>query len=130
MATALVTIRGKADRDKLHRWVDGVPDLTRVAFHDPKRSLPQNAAMHAALQDIASQKEYFGLKLEPEDWKLIFMDALDRETRMVPNLDGNGMVALGRSSSRLSREEFSGLLSIIYEWGGRNGVEFKNPRDS
>jgi hypothetical protein len=43
---------------------------------------------------------------------------------MVPNLDGNGFVALGRSSSALSKEEMTGLLSIIYEWGNRNGVTF------
>ncbi len=52
------------------------------------------------------------------------MDALKREVRMVPNLDGNGFVSLGRSSSDLSREEFSGLLDIVFEWGARNGVKF------
>ena len=52
------------------------------------------------------------------------MDALKREVRMVPNLDGNGFVSLGRSSSDLSKEEFSGLLDVVYEWGARNGVTF------
>lgn len=129
MGQTVVTIRSKEDRAKLHQWLDAAPDLTRVSFVGPKRSLPQNAAMHAALSDIASQKDYFGLKLSPEDWKILFLDALRKEVRMVPNLDGDGMVALGRSSSSLSKEEFSGLLSIIYEWGSRNGVSFGDSRD-
>jgi len=41
---------------------------------------------------------------------------------MVPNLDGTGMVGLGRSSSSLSVEEFTGLLSLVFEWGNRNGI--------
>ena len=102
----------------------GVPVGTRIVFHEPKRTLPQNDALWAALTDISRQKDYHGLKLTPEDFKLLFMDALDRETRMVPNLDGNGFVALGRSSSALSKEEMTGLLSLVYEWGNRNGVTF------
>ena len=57
------------------------------------------------------------------------MDALDRETRMVPNLDGTGMVGLGRSSSSLSVEEFTGLLSLVFEWGNRNGIKWSDQPD-
>lgn len=121
---AILVLSSPAVREKAKRWIEGVPDGTRVVFHGPKRTIPQNDALWSALRDISEQKEYHGLKLSPEDWKLLFLDALDRDTRMVPNLDGNGMVALGRSSSALSKEEFSGLLSIIYEWGARNGVIF------
>lgn len=126
MTTALVTIRSKADREKLHRWVDGVPDLTRVAFHDPKRSLPQNSAYWASLSDIARQKEYHGLKLGAEDWSQLFLDALDRETRLVPNIDGTGFVNLRRSSSQLSHAQFSDLLQIVMAWGSANGVVFRD----
>lgn len=125
MSRAIVTIRSKQDRQKLHRWVDGVPDLTRVVFVEPKRSIPQNDAMWAALTDISKQKEYHGLKLPPEDWKVLFMDALVREARMIPNLDGTGFINLGRSSSQLSHAEMSNLLEIIQEWAVRNGVELK-----
>ena len=130
MSRALITLRSPADRDKACRWAQGVPVGTRIVFHEPKRTLPQNDALYAALRDIARQKDYHGLKLTPEDFKLLFMDALDRETRMVPNLDGNGFVALGRSSSALSKEEMTGLLSIIYEWGNRNGVTFSGTDDA
>lgn len=43
---------------------------------------------------------------------------------MVPNLDGNGMVSLGRSSSDLSKEEMGELMEVIAAWGAANGVVF------
>jgi hypothetical protein len=126
---AVITLRSQADRDKAARWAQGVAQGSKIVFHGPQRSVDQNSALWAALGDIARQKDYHGLKLSPDDWKILFLDALDRETRMVPNLDGTGMVAIGRSSSSLSKEEFSGLLSIVYEWGGRNGIIWTDKPD-
>ena len=123
---AVVTLRTQADRDKASRWCQGVATGSKVVFHGPTRSIDQNSALWAALGDIARQRDYHGLKLTADDWKILFLDALDRETRMVPNLDGTGMVGIGRSSSSLSKEEFSGLLSIIYAWGSANGIEWSD----
>ena len=123
---AVITLRSQADRDKASKWAQGVPVGSKIVYHGPQRSIDQNSALWAALGDIARQRDYHGLKLSPDDWKLLFLDALDRETRMVPNLDGTGMVGLGRSSSSLSKEEFTGLLSIVYEWGSRNGIEWSD----
>lgn len=67
------------------------------------------------------------MKLSPDDWKLIFMDALNQEMRLVPNLNGNGFINLGRSSSRLTKSEMSDLQELIAEFGARNEVEFADP---
>jgi hypothetical protein len=69
--------------------------------------------MWSMLTDIARELPWHGIKLKPDDWKLVFLDALKRETRMVPNLDGNGFVNLGRSSSDLSKSEMSDLIELI-----------------
>ena len=53
-------------------------------------------------------------------------DALKREVRMVPNLDGNGFVSLGRSSSDLSKSEMSDLMELIAAFGAQHGVEFRD----
>lgn len=100
------------------------PAGTRVTFQEAKRSLPQNDRMWAALTDIAKQLSWHGVRLSPDDWKLVMLDALKREVRMVPNIDGNGFVNLGRSSSDLSKQEMSDLLEIIYAFGAKHGVEF------
>lgn len=130
MARALIILRTQADRQKAAQWCVKGPVGTRVEYKAPKRSLPQNDRMWAMLTDIAQQQLYHGLKLMADDWKLLFLDALKREVRMVPNLDGNGFVSLGRSSSDLSKTEMTDLIEIIFEWGSRNGVVFHEPRES
>lgn len=123
MTRAIVTIRSKQDREKLHRWIDAAPDLTRIVLHGPKRSLPQNDLFWTLLTIISRKALYHGLKLPPEDWKVLFMDALSREARMVPNMDGDGFVNLGRSSSQLSHAEFTDLIETINAWAAREGID-------
>ncbi len=121
---ALLILANDQVRAKAKRWIDGLPEGTRVTFSGPKRTLAQNDLMWSHLSDISTQVAHHGIKLTPDDWKLLFLDALKREVRMVPNLDGNGFVSLGRSSSDLSKEEFSDLIEIIQAWGAAHGVVF------
>jgi len=129
MTRAVVIINSKADREKAARWAMGVPSGTRVEFKEAKRSTEQNALMWAMLTEISLQVKYHGLKLSPDDWKLIFLDALKREVRMVPNIDGNGFVNLGRSSSDLSKAEMTDLIELIHAFGAKNGVTFQDNQE-
>jgi hypothetical protein len=124
MSRATVIIASQAERNRLHKWIDAAPWNTRVELKAPRRSIPQNDRMWAMLTEVAAQVPYHGLKLTPDDWKLIFLDALKREVRMVPNLDGNGFVSLGRSSSDLSKDEMADLITLIEAWGLQHGVVF------
>jgi hypothetical protein len=127
MSRALLVLHTPAIRSKAKRWIDGLPQDSRVEFKAPRRSLDQNSKMWAMLSEVAAQLPWHGLRLSAEDWKLIFLDALKREVRMAPNLDGTGFVNLGRSSSDLSKEEMADLITIIQEFGARHGVEFFEP---
>lgn len=127
MSRATVIIGSKAERDRIIRWAQNVPLGTRVEFKEPKRSLPQNDLMWACLTDIARQVKWHGIHMSPDDWKLVFLDALKREVRMVPNLDSNGFVNLGRSSSDLSKEEMSDLIELIFAFAAKQGVILTNP---
>lgn len=124
MGRVTVVLNGKARREQVCRWVMNAPLNTRVEMKDAKRSLPQNDRMWAMLTDVAKSVEWHGLKLSTEDWKLIFLDALKREVRMVPNLDGNGFISLGRSSSDLSKQEMGDLMTLIEAFGAQHDVQF------
>ncbi len=126
---ALLVLYSDAMREKAIDWIRKAPKETRVTFQGPKRTLDQNAALWAKLTDIAHQKLYHGIRLGADDFKLLFLDALKREVRMVPNLDGTGLVSLGRSSSNLSKDEMNDLLTLITSWGDQNGVVFHGPED-
>ena len=127
MSRALLRIDGPVTRARAADLLARVPNGTRVEFKGSRRTLGQNDKLWAMLTDIARQKLWppdTGLKLVPNDWKLIFLDALRREVRVVPNLDGTGFVNLGQSSSDLSKEEMGELLELITAWGTQNGVTF------
>lgn len=127
MSRALIVLRRDEDRARARAWVERAPPGTRVTFQATKRSVPQNDRLWAFLSEIAAQKTWHGVRLSAADWKLIFMDALKRELRIVPNLDGTGFVNLGRSSSDLSKEEFSDLLELVMAWGVEQGIRFNEP---
>jgi hypothetical protein len=129
MSRAALILSNPVVRQKAANWVMSAPDYTRVEFKAPKRTVPQNARMWAALTDVAGQVQHHGLRLTADDWKLVFLDALKREVRMVPNLDGNGFVSLGRSSSDLSRQEMSDLIELIHAYGAQHGVVFHDERN-
>ena len=76
------------------------------------------------LSKIAQQLPWHGQKLRPDDWKLLFIDALKRELRTVPNLDGTGFVNINQSSSDLTKSEMGDLITLIEEFGSRHGVKF------
>lgn len=130
MSRALITIRSQEDRARAHRWIDGAPTGTRLEFKQAKRSLPQNDRLWAMLTDVATQLEWHGKRLRPDDWKLVFLDGLKRELRVVPNLDGTGFVNLGRSSSDLSKAEMSDLMELIAAFGAQHGVVFHDPQEA
>ena len=124
MSRALLVLAGKRERAKAAHWIAIAPQNTRVEFKAPKRSLDQNSALWAMLTDIAQQHRHDGQRLTPDDYKVLFMHALNGEGRMVRAIDGVGWVNLGRSSSDMSKDEMSLLLELIAEWGSRNGIQF------
>lgn len=124
MSRALIIIRSEIDRRRVARWASKAPVGTRVEMKGPKRTISQNALMWVLLSEVASQVRWHGIKLTADDWKLMMLDALKREVRMVPNIDGNGFVSLGRSSSDLSKEEMGDLIELIRAFGAQHGVVF------
>jgi len=124
MSRALLVLDSPAARMKAAAWAHSAPSGTRLEFKQSKRSLPQNDKMWSMLTDIARQLPWHGVSLRPDDYKLIFLDALKREVRAVPNLDGTGFVNIGRSSSDLSKSEMADLITLIEEFGARHGVQF------
>lgn len=124
MPRAMIIIRGEKDRSRAAKWAAQAPFATRIEFKAAKRSLDQNAKFWAMLTDVATQLPWHGIRLTPDDWKLVFLDSLNREMRVVPNIDGNGFVNLGRSSSDLSKAEMCELIELIHSFGAKHGVVF------
>lgn len=123
MATYAVT--SEAQRQTALRDISKAPLGFTLTAKRNKRSLPQNARMWAMLTIVAREVKWHGLTLAPEDWKLLFLEALGHEMRMVPNIEGNGFVNLGRSSSALSKDEMTALMDLIEAFAAQRGIDLK-----
>lgn len=96
-----------------------------VTLGRKRRSLDQNKKMWPMLSDVSKQVVWHGMQLEPHDWKDMFTASLKKQ-RVVPAID-DGFVALGGSTKKLSREQFSMLIELIYAFGAEKGVTWSEP---
>ena len=94
-----------------------------VRITPPTRSLEQNSALWGYLADISAQVVWHGRKLDSESWKAMFTASL-KQYEVVPNLDNTGFVALGQSTSKMSKSEMSSLLELIQAFGAQHNVDW------
>jgi len=99
------------------------PDGYIVEVKEPTRNLEQNALLWVLLECLAKQTDWHGVKLNSEEWKDLMSAGLV-QSKVVPNLTGNGFVILGQRTSKLSKSNFAALLELIYAFGAERGVLF------
>jgi hypothetical protein len=116
-----VTIWSQATRDKLCDFIRKAPKGYRVTLQETKRTVPQNDRMWAMLTCVSTQLVWHGQRYTPEQWKDYFVHSLSGGAFM-PAEDG-GMVPIGRSTSKLGKQEHSLLTEIIEGFAERQGVD-------
>lgn len=84
--------------------------------------------MHGLLTDISRQATHNGRRYSPDRWKLLFLDALGRETEFMPSLDNSTIIPVNASSSDLSIKEMSDMIDLMYAWGAEHGIQFHGPQ--
>ena len=110
-------------RQRAMQAVQDAPEGFCVRITEPTRNLEQNAKLWALLNDIAKQVVWHGRNLDSESWKHLFASSL-KKMDVVPNLEGTGFVALGLSTSKMTKREMSDLIELIHAFAANNGVNF------
>lgn len=100
------------------------PEGWHVRVTPPTRTLDQNSRLWAMLSDVAAQVIWHGRKLTSEEWKIVFSAALTKQD-VIPGIDG-GFVAMGQSTSKMTKRELSDLMELIAAFGANNGVNFND----
>lgn len=99
----------------------------RLSVAEEKRSLPQNAKLHALLTDIARTTEWAGKKRSVEVWKRLvtaaWLRARGESVEVLPALDGHGVDIVWRPTSKLSIAECSELLEFVLAWAAQQGIQ-------
>jgi hypothetical protein len=118
-------LRNEAIRRRAMESVWNAPDNYKLVISEEVRSLEQNSRLWPNLTEISNQVMWYGRKLSPDDWKHVFTSSM-KKMDVVPNLENTGFVALGLSTSKMSKRELSDLLELVYAFGAEHGVVFKD----
>jgi hypothetical protein len=78
------------------------------------------------LGDISKQVNWNGKQLDSESWKHLFTSSLQK-LEVVPNLEGTGFVALGLSTSKMSKRQLGDLMELISAFGAERWVTWSEP---
>lgn len=120
---------GDSQRQYAKEALDQASQFAVVSITKPTRTLPQNAKLWAMLQDVA-RAEPGGRKWTADTWKAAFMHSLGHQCQFQKGLDGSGPFPIGFRSSRLNVRQMSDLIEVIYEYGSRHGVEWREAERS
>ena len=125
MSKRILKLTGSLARQAACRYINEAPDGYVVTIAEPTRTLEQNSKLWPMLAELSEQTDWHGNKLNPEEWKDLLSAGLV-QSRVVPNLTGNGFVILGQRTSKLSKSQFAALIELIYAFGSDRGVVFSD----
>ena len=93
------------------------------------RSSPQNSKYHAMIEEIAQQASHLGAKWDEEDWKRMLVwqfckESGQNEGKIVPSLDGTGIVQLGQQTRKFTKQQASEFVEWLHAWGAEHGITY------
>jgi len=97
---------------------------------DASKSRDTEKLYHELIGQIAKQAQHLGAKWSAEDFKRLLVDQFVREIglsggKVIPNLDGTGIVQLGFQTRNFTQEQGSQFIEWLYAWAANNGVEIQ-----
>lgn len=112
--------------DKITKALDAGKHLT-MEIKLVSKTREQEEKYHAMIGDIAKQAQHMGAKWSAEDWKRLLVDQYLREVeniqgKVVPNLDGSGIVQLGFQTRNFTKEMANEFIEWLYSWAANNGI--------
>jgi len=113
--------------DKITKALDSGKHLT-MEIKLVSKTREQEEKYHAMIGDIAKQAQHMGAKWSSEDWKRLLVDQYLREVeniqgKVVPNLDGSGIVQLGFQTRNFTKEMANEFIEWLYSWSANNGID-------
>ena len=94
------------------------------------KSRDQEEMYHSIIGQIAKQASHLGAKWSAEDWKRFLVWQFAKEVgistgKLVPSLDGTGIVQLGLQTRKFKKDESSQFIEWLLAWAAQNEVEIE-----
>lgn len=121
--TKPIFLIGASQKQYACQLINEAPADFVAIIRQKTRSDVQNAKLHAMLTDFQRAETPISHH-SIEDLKLIFLQALRAESRVLPTLDGKGMFPIGQRTSTLTKAQFAGLIELIYAYAAPFNVKW------
>ena len=104
-----------------------------LTIEQESKSRDQEEMYHAIIGQIAKQASHLGAKWSSEDWKRFLVWQFAKEVgistgKLVPSLDGTGIVQLGLQTRKFKKDEASQFTEWLLAWAAQNGVTINEIR--
>jgi hypothetical protein len=111
------------------RWVQRQHQLDRgwILILTRRRTDQQSARFWAIMHTIAKARpKHHGRAMGADDYKIMFVHALRKEERFIPDIDGERIIPVAYSSKELTVSEFNDLFAIIDAWCAREEIDISH----
>lgn len=125
----VIYLVGPSQRQYAAQALREAPDNAVVSITKPTRTPPQNKKLWAMLRDVVAAKPE-GRQWTADTWKAAFMHSLGHQCQFAEGLDGSGPFPVGYRSSQMNVSQMRDLIEVIYEYGSRHGVEWRETNRS
>lgn len=115
-----IILNGGRQRELVKRYADVAPEGYVVEFRPPGRTLSQNNKLWAMLTEISRSKPN-GLVYTPDQWKHLFLSAMNYEVLYMEGLNGEP-VPVSPSTRGFTSRQMSDVIEYIYTYCAENGV--------
>ena len=100
-----------------------------LEIKDASKSREQEEKYHAMIGEIAKQAQHLGAKWDEEDWKRMLVwqfckESGQNEGKIVPSLDGTGIVQLGQQTRKFTKQQASEFVEWLHAWGAEHGITY------
>ncbi len=109
---------------------------------DEPKTRDQEERYHAMLNDVARQCTHLNERFDDDSWKRLCVDMFRKDSmsdprlaeywkrrgfRLVPSLDGSGLVVLGEQTRKFPKYVASAFIEWLYAYGAQNDVSWSDP---
>lgn len=111
---------------EITRWRRDLKADFDVTVSEPKRTLPENALLHALIGELARKVDWAGKKRDIETWKRLLVASWCRANgkaiEILPALDGHGVELIPVRTSNLGKKACAELIEFVYAFGADQGI--------
>jgi hypothetical protein len=101
-----------------------------LSLTEESKTREQEQKYHAMIGEIAKQAQHLGATWDSRDWKRLLVQKFCKDYKMaggriIPNLDGDGIVQLDFQTRKFTKEQGSQFIEWLHAWGAEHGIVFK-----